>query len=119
MDGLRFGFSFHLGSGEFIIYFTQEILCIKDSLFDRKKPCFNVWICELLLLCIMSESIDGVQHDVQVAKQLIIKFSSTKEVNELRRRQPVECNLKKSGKKSTTNKFCCHRKSLKMVNGSV
>ncbi|RDX99455.1 hypothetical protein CR513_17487, partial [Mucuna pruriens] len=83
---LRFRFRLHLGISEFIVYFIQDILCIKHSIFDSNKPCFHTWISELLLFCIINQNIDGQQLDVQLVQQNLIQFSTSKEVQNLRRR---------------------------------
>ncbi|KAH1217452.1 hypothetical protein GmHk_13G038088 [Glycine max] len=96
-------FSFQFPFGEFILHFIQEILCIKNHIFDLKKPVSHAWICELLSFSIISQSIDGQQLNFQLSQKRLIKFFSVKEVENLRRSKLFECNLKERRKKSTSN----------------
>ena len=46
----------------------DNYLCIKDKIFD-------MWMCELLSLCIISQRMDGVQLCFQLAQQVLINLS--------------------------------------------
>ncbi|WVZ03203.1 hypothetical protein V8G54_024009 [Vigna mungo] len=82
--GLRFRIIIHFSFGEHL-YIIQEILCIKNSIFDLKQPVSDMWIRELLSLCIISQRMDGMQLGFQLVQQLLIKISCTKEIENLGR----------------------------------
>ncbi|RDY11156.1 hypothetical protein CR513_04217, partial [Mucuna pruriens] len=101
-SGLRF--SFHLAFQGFIVYFIQEILNIKHSIFDLKKPVSDRWILNLLLFCIINHSIDGQKFHLQLVQHPLVELSMTKVVQNKARSEPIKYHIKWS----TDNQFCWH-----------